>query len=164
MIRSGEEYVVETAEQFIERTDFTKLDALLANDIAVVSAANTFGGDVGKFDTVEAIPQDIIDELFAELDSPIIPTLEADHREWVHLREGPVHRIVELYPKNKGCWVEGKVSPEGISASLYRPGGEKPILVDEFSQPWCEMILDENPTSWSAFQDVRVDRSSFILK
>ena len=164
MIRSGEVYVVEPADQFIERTDFTKLDALLANDIAVVSEANKSSNKDEEFDSVKKVPQEFIDVLFSELASPIVPTLEADHREWVHLREGPVHRLVELYPEEKGAWAEGTVSTEGISVSLYRPGRKEPVMVDEFSQPWSEMISSEDAKGWAAFQDMRVGNSDFVLK
>lgn len=163
MIRKGEDYTVETAEQFIRRTNFTKLDALVANQIAIVAEANDIAGENGGFETVEEIPKEIINQLFAELDSVIVPTLEDDDREWFHLRDGPVHRIVELFPEQESTWAEGKISSEGISMSLYQ-NGNNPILADELSIPWAEVVSDNDPHSWSSFQDVEINGSKFTLE
>jgi hypothetical protein len=162
MIRSGEVHVVETAEQFVERTGFEKLDALQANDIAVLAEAKKYSPDGEEPESLEDVHQDIIDELFAELSSPIVPTLQEDHREWVHLRDGPVHTIVELHPEDTEVWAEGEISTEGVSVSLYQDQ-RSPMLVDEFSAPWMEIISDEDPESWASFQDADVKRTQFDL-
>jgi len=164
MIRNGEEYVVETPEQFIDRTEFSKLDALLGNDIAVVAEANKYAGAGEEFNSVEELPQSIIDEMFAELPSPIVPTLQADHREWIHLREGPVHRIVKLHPESGNIWAGGTITSEGVGVSLYQSGEKEPNLVDEISKPWAEVISDEDPHSWGDFQDIQIEDSDFTLK
>jgi hypothetical protein len=115
-------------------------------------------------DSIDDVKQDIIDQVFAELPSPIVSTLQADHREWVHLRDGPVHQIVELYPNSNERWAEAEITGEGVSVSLYDQKSQTANVVDEFSKPWSEVISGEDRASWQLFQDMQISGSQAILE
>jgi hypothetical protein len=164
MIREGQRYTVETAEQFISRTDFTKRDAIRASGVAILEEAQELSQSGAELDSIDDVKQDIIDQVFAELPSPIVSTLQADHREWVHLRDGPVHQIVELYPNSNERWAEAEITGEGVSVSLYDQKSQTANVVDEFSKPWGEVISGEDQASWQLFQDVQISGSQAILE
>jgi len=166
MIRAGEKKVIETPEQFIAETDFDKVDALVANDVSILSEANSGVPEGEQIHDLEAVPQGIIDDLFAELETPIVPTLRADEREWVHLRDGPLHRIVKLHPDDTDAepWVEGKVTDEAISASMYQNNSDgTAVLVDDWWASWAD-VVGEATNSWNAFGDVEIAGVEFTLQ
>lgn len=162
MIRTGERYTVETDEQFINRTNFSKLDALKASNIAILDEANDMAEPDEQFEAIKNIPQDIIDHLFAELPDAIVATLQADDREWIHLRDGPVHQIVKLCPERQN-WGEGKITEEGVSVSLYRSGANGPLVADEASIPWADIISATDDNAWTQFQKVAIESQRFVL-
>lgn len=116
MIRTGEHYTVETIGQFLDRTGFGYHDvaeALVESHYDVESPVD-IANDVYDPDDVDFVPAESVGELPEDEISEwlgaynvatykaIIATLERDDREWVHLFDGHVHDIVELFPENNG--------------------------------------------------------------
>lgn len=163
MIRKGKKYIVESREEFIDRTKFSKMDALEANGVNIIEIAQESLPDTEPIpDDINDVPKSVIHECFAELDEVIQPTLQADTGEWVHLYDGIIHTIINLHPEEKPIWAEGKVTPEGISASLYQENGDQPALLDEYWVTWSELI--DGDESWASFQDVDIDTERFELQ
>lgn len=106
-IRQGEHYVVETLDQFVERTEFDWHDI----GHAVEHSDMAYGGDlIDEFNrlsdatvySVEAMDEWEIQEMIGACNiathRAIIDTLRADDGEWVHLFDGVVNDIVKLHP------------------------------------------------------------------
>ncbi|RLM94393.1 hypothetical protein [Haloarcula sp. Atlit-7R] len=163
MIRTGEKYIVESPEQFVELTKFSKIDVLKASDTDFLKKTQ---GDLLKeeseLESVSDLPESLVNEYFNSVEDPIQATLEADSGEWVHLYDGAIHTIINLEPLETPVWAEGEITPEGFSASLYREAGLSPSLLDEYWITWSEIIDGEH--SWASFQDTDIDVEKFTLK
>jgi hypothetical protein len=107
-IRHGNVTHVQSKRQFLERTDFSELDLIRGefDEDRLIEEYNELhaGEDYfdGPIDSLEEMHEDDIDEYLSNvsLNRPIQTLLEEDNREWVHLYDGTVHTIVELYPED----------------------------------------------------------------
>lgn len=113
-IRKGEHYVVETLDQFTNRTTFDVWDVLRAlasgehpsaEEYEPLSALNEYRRMDGHDEaaSIDDLDKWEISEYLADRAVPtnqaIQATLKVDDREWVHLYNGTTHDIVELYPE-----------------------------------------------------------------
>lgn len=107
-LRTGATYAIQDLEQFRRRldADWTEIaEALPAEEReAIVQAERGMRAADGVDDEVETIA-DIGNEELSEfigqqfdLNELVINTLEERDREYTHVREGHVHKIIELYP------------------------------------------------------------------
>lgn len=123
MIREGDYYVIESFTQFREQlgVDWDEIaesfseegqSLILADENELRSAC---GDD--PIDDVTEVEIDLLDQYVQDygINTVIINVLESRDREYVHLFEGHVHRIVELYPEewdNRSphlvAWVSGE--------------------------------------------------------
>jgi len=149
MIRTGTQHVIESREEFVNLTKFSKEEVLKANNIEIRGS-------------ISDLPESRVDELYNGLDTPIQSTLEADSSEWIHLYDGEVHTIVELEPQISQVWAEGEITPEGISGLLYREDSGQPTLLDEYWMTWADLI--DGQESWASFQDVEIGTETFSLR
>lgn len=111
-ILTGDHFVIETVEQFTDRTKFDTYDIARAIEVdeKIESIVDTYdelyetGDTVPVADSVDDIPKDIIQEiLHHELGvgsfKMILDTLEADDSEWIHLYNGTTHDIVRVHDR-----------------------------------------------------------------
>lgn len=109
-ILKGEHYTVETIQQFLNRTDFSLRDVIVAVhsddtiDVDVLESLNTVRADIGEPEiaTLSDAHEGEIEEYWSAgadvgTTDAIISVLEADSRDWIHLYDGIVHDIVEVY-------------------------------------------------------------------
>lgn len=94
----GEKYIVETLEQFINRTAFTYVDVLAASDEDWVAYHNERAET--EVTALADVPASLHAEYASMVERPIVPTLAADSRPWVHLYDGIVHTIVQVHQQS----------------------------------------------------------------
>lgn len=112
-IRHGESYVVESVSQFKERLSVDTpeiVDALPPEaKQEVVDRENEFRADIDEADpittdTIGEAHSDTVSNFLIDYgtNSVIIDVLEDRDREYTHIYDPPVHRIIELTPAEEG--------------------------------------------------------------
>lgn len=110
-ILRGEHYVVESIHQLLNRTDFTAHDVLEAVENSPEFDHDDFAREANEIhegeerwehvESVHDLPQSEADEFVGAYNLTVpqvfIALLEQDDREWIHLFDGHVHDVVEVY-------------------------------------------------------------------
>lgn len=110
-IRHGEKYVVESLTQFKNRLNVNTTEMIHALPEGakqdLVEQENTIredidGADPITTDEIGEVMVDTFNEFVIERGTNTIiqDVLEARDREYTHIYEAPIHRIIELHPKD----------------------------------------------------------------
>lgn len=108
-IRTGETFVIETLDQFLDRLNATvyeivnALDSDIQREILTEEQEGT--ADEYNPESITDIPTEEVREHIEvreiDLNTIIQNTLEDRSREYTHVYDNPVHRIIELQPKKE---------------------------------------------------------------
>lgn len=117
-ILTGEEYVIESWDQFMNRLDVSQKEILLSADkegrADIVESHNEYchewdGNEVGSVkDFSENNIHDFHELVARSLLCAILDVLEQREQNYIHLYDGTVHTIVELHPDQDALSNGGK--------------------------------------------------------